>query len=49
MAKYRWVKIPSPPGTEVWYGVKIRDMWKQDVALILLVGILGLIVKLVFF
>ena len=51
MNKWRWVKLPKglTNGVQTYFRVRIGDDWKQDVALILLLGIFGLIVKLVFF
>lgn len=51
MSKWRWVKLPKglTNGVETYFRVKIRDDWKQDVALVLLLGIFGLILYQVFF
>lgn len=51
MNKWRWVKLPKglTNGMETYFRVRIRDNWKQDVALLLLLGILGLMLYWVFF
>ena len=51
--KWRWIKLPKgltkSPDTDIYYRIKVRGSWKEDIILVLLVAVFALMLYWVFF